>query len=210
MGSRIGALGASVYKPYSLGAVTLVSPRAADEPRVEFNLLSDPRDLARMKLGMRLAYALLRSPPVASCVEEIFPASFSERIRRLNRYSGANWIRAAGGAAVLDLPRRVRRDFVGRVVSPGRPIEAILAQDDDLEDWLRENATGFFHPVGTCRMGAADDREAVVDPAGRVHGIAGLRVVDASLMPTIVRANTNIPTIMIAEKLAAAIAGEAG
>jgi 5-(hydroxymethyl)furfural/furfural oxidase len=52
-------------------------------------------------------------------------------------------------------------------------------------------------------MGRADDRAAVTDPAGRVHGVPGLRVIDASIMPTIPRGNTNIPTIMIAEKLAA-------
>ena len=56
-------------------------------------------------------------------------------------------------------------------------------------------------------MGAADDRDAVVDPAGRVIGVGGLRVADASVMPVVPRGNTNIPTIMVAEKLAAAIAG---
>ena len=54
-------------------------------------------------------------------------------------------------------------------------------------------------------MGADDDRDAVVDSAGRVHGVAGLRVADASVMPTVPRGNTNLPTIMIAEKLAAAM-----
>ncbi len=70
---------------------------------------------------------------------------------------------------------------------------------------VRENVAGTFHPVGTCRMGGADDRGAVTDPAGRVHGIEGLRVIDASIMPTVPRGNTNIPTIMVAEKLADAI-----
>ena len=57
-------------------------------------------------------------------------------------------------------------------------------------------------------MGAADDRDAVTDPSGRVRGIAGLRVIDASIMPTIPRGNTNIPTIMVAEKLAHAMLRE--
>jgi 5-(hydroxymethyl)furfural/furfural oxidase len=56
-------------------------------------------------------------------------------------------------------------------------------------------------------MGRADDPQAVTDPQGRVHGVAGLRVVDASIMPTVPRANTNIPTIMIAEKIAAEMVG---
>jgi 5-(hydroxymethyl)furfural/furfural oxidase len=80
---------------------------------------------------------------------------------------------------------------------------ARLAEDDEaLADHIRDNVAGTFHPVGTCRMGAAEDPNAVTDPAGRVHGVAGLRVVDASIMPTIPRGNTNIPTIMVAEKIA--------
>ena len=70
---------------------------------------------------------------------------------------------------------------------------------------IRDNVAGTFHPVGTCRMGGAGDRDAVVDNAGCVRGVGGLRVVDASIMPTAPRGNTNIPTIMVAEKISAAI-----
>jgi 5-(hydroxymethyl)furfural/furfural oxidase len=70
---------------------------------------------------------------------------------------------------------------------------------------VRRNVAGTFHVCGTCRIGSADDPEAVVDPEGRVYGIAGLRVADASVMPTVPRGNTNLPTIMVAEKLAAAM-----
>ncbi|NJO43913.1 MAG: choline dehydrogenase [Cyanobacteria bacterium RU_5_0] len=90
----------------------------------------------------------------------------------------------------------------------GSPImpERVLESDREIEDYIRSMADGWWHPVGTCRMGT--DLLAVVDPALRVHGIAGLRVVDASVMPTIPRCHTMAPTIMIAEKGADLILGQ--
>lgn len=72
--------------------------------------------------------------------------------------------------------------------------------DADLEAFIRRRAETLYHPVGTCRMGVDD--MAVVDPDLRVHGLEALRVVDASVMPTIIRGHTNSPTIMIAERAA--------
>ncbi len=83
----------------------------------------------------------------------------------------------------------------GREIYPGAGVDG---SDEALERDARRRCELLYHPVGTCRMGS--DEEAVVDPELRVRGVEGLRVIDASVMPTITRGNTNAPTIMIAEK----------
>ena len=82
------------------------------------------------------------------------------------------------------------------------PTEQDLASDDALDAWLLTHATTQHHSSGTCKMGPATDPMAVVDQHGRVHGLEGIRVVDASVMPDVVRANTNATTMMIAERMA--------
>ncbi len=83
------------------------------------------------------------------------------------------------------------------------PESAAAQTPEQIEDFIRANADTIYHPVGTCAMGPDAAAGAVVDARLRVHGVAGLRVVDASIMPTLVGGNTNAPTIMIAEKAAA-------
>jgi 5-(hydroxymethyl)furfural/furfural oxidase len=86
-------------------------------------------------------------------------------------------------------------------VTEDLPLSELLRDNRALEQFIRSKVHGVWHASGTCRMGAADDPEAVVDSHGRVIGVQGLRVVDASVMPWIPRANTNLPTMMIAEKM---------
>ena len=99
------------------------------------------------------------------------------------------------------------KEVTGEEIAPGAQAES----DEELLDWVRKSAETTYHPVGTCKMGS--DPMAVVDSELRVHGIAGLRIADASIMPTLTSGNTNAPSIMIGEKcaemvLAAAAAAE--
>jgi choline dehydrogenase len=87
-------------------------------------------------------------------------------------------------------------DIATDEIAPG----ASMDDDSELLDWVRNNAETTYHPVGTCKMGPETDPMAVVDDQLRVHGIEGLRVADASIMPTLTSGNTNAPSIMIGEK----------
>jgi choline dehydrogenase-like flavoprotein len=91
----------------------------------------------------------------------------------------------------------------GEELEPG----AALQSDEQLREWVRTHAETVYHPIGTCKMGV--DAMAVVDPQLRVRGVTGLRVCDASIMPTLVGGNTNAPTTMIGEKAAAMIRQDA-
>ena len=101
------------------------------------------------------------------------------------------------------LAQKAMKPFLGEELFPGVGIQS----DDAIDAWVRRATETCYHPVGTCKMGKAEEKLAVVDGELRVHGIEGLRVVDASIMPSIVSGNTNAPTIMIAEKAADMIRG---
>ena len=92
--------------------------------------------------------------------------------------------------------------YIKREVIPGPDVSS----DEDLRDHIRNFGYTIYHPAGTCKMG--HDKLAVVDEALRVHGVTGLRVADASIMPTVLSGNTNAGCIMIGEKLASIILDE--
>jgi choline dehydrogenase len=148
----------TLQRPKSVGRVTLRSADPQEQPHIDINLLDDEEDVRRMSDGVRRAWAILNSGPLASITDTILGPT-------------------------------------GEVVSD----DAALAQ------FLHERVNHLVHPVGTCKMGPASDPQSVVDAEGRVHGMDGLRVVDASIMPNLPRANTNLTAIMIGEKIADAM-----
>jgi 5-(hydroxymethyl)furfural/furfural oxidase len=132
-----------------------------------------------------------------------FPLRFGDRIRRLNRLSAGNRLRAFAIGSAFDLCPPAADLVLARLGADPVQLDALLASPRELEAHLRQNIAGVFHPAGTCRMGTADDPAAVTDAEGRVYGVENLRVADASIMPNVIAGNTNIPTIMLAEKIAA-------
>jgi 5-(hydroxymethyl)furfural/furfural oxidase len=107
--------------------------------------------------------------------------------------------------AHLHSPASLSAGTVDDVSHADLTLEDAMHDESRLIEWIRRGVQGDWHACGTCRMGAADDRGAVVDPQGRVYGVENLRIVDASVMPSVPCANTNISTIMIGEKMADAI-----
>ncbi len=192
--------------PSTMGAFARTDPRFAT-PNVQYHI--QPLSLDRF------GEPLHRFPAITASVCNLRPTS-----------RGTVRLKAAAPAAApaitpnylsTDEDRRVAVDAIRltRTIMAAAPLAAFrpqeyrpgagVTEEADLVKAAGELGTTIFHPVGTCRMGPAEEAMAVVDPTLAVHGMAGLRVVDASIMPTITSGNTNSPTVMIAEKAAALI-----
>jgi 5-(hydroxymethyl)furfural/furfural oxidase len=200
LGERVGAVVVSVLKPYSTGRVELASADPARPPTVRFDLRADPRDFERLAGGLRFALELLCDPLVMDTRREIFVPN-DRLVAGLRRRSSWNRFRARAMTKLLD------RDALRALLLARARMEpaALLADDAVLRKLLEQRAGVQYHVCGTCRMGRAGDASAVVDSAGRVQGIAGLRVADASIFPTIPRGYTHFIVLMAAEKMADAV-----
>ncbi|MEC7464291.1 MAG: GMC family oxidoreductase N-terminal domain-containing protein [Pseudomonadota bacterium] len=202
VGARLGSFLMWCNKPYSRGRVLLTSADPSAEPDVDFNLLADRRDYERLAQGVHRMAGYFSHPGMADIAADPFPSSYSERVRRIGAVNTKNRILTNILAAIMDGPGPLRRTAINSLITRGLKLSDILNNERTMEDFVRENVTGCWHPSGTCRMGAASDPAAVTDPAGAVYGVDKLTVCDASLFPCVPRANTNIPTIMCAEKVA--------
>lgn len=158
-----------VNKPSSFGYLKLQNKDARSYPEVDFNLLSDARDVERVKAGLRVIDQLFKHPSLAKYALSLTLSPFAAP--------------QSGGPLLSEL----------------------LKDDAALERYIRVNIGGVWHPSGTAKVGVEDDPLAVVDRHGKVYGVSGLRIADASIMPIVPTANTNLPTLMVAEKIADSI-----
>ncbi|MEE2995734.1 MAG: GMC family oxidoreductase N-terminal domain-containing protein [Pseudomonadota bacterium] len=202
VGLRLGSFLMWCNKPYSRGRVLLSSADSSAEPDVDFNLLSDRRDYDRLSEGVHRMAGYFAHPDMADVATDPFPSSYSERVRRIGAVNAKNRMLTNILAAIMDGPGPLRRAAINGLITMGLTLSDLLGDEKRMEEFIRENVTGCWHPSGTCRMGMEDDPAAVTDPSASVYGVEGLTVCDASLFPCVPRANTNIPTIMCAEKVA--------
>jgi choline dehydrogenase-like flavoprotein len=209
-GTGMGMIAAALYAPFSRGTVKLASRDPAVPPTVAQRLLTDPRDAQRMIIAARFAEALIVDPAVRECYREAYLLPRDPPLRLINGTGVSGAVKAAATSAVLRAPAPLRRAVIDRAIRPGRFVAGANTHAPLAEAEILDASGTMFHPSCTCAMGRADDPNAVVDPACRVYGVAGLRVADASIMPSVVSANTNFPTIMIAERAAEFIRRGAG
>jgi 5-(hydroxymethyl)furfural/furfural oxidase len=208
IGQRLGMMMMWVNRSFSTGEVRLTSAEANASPDIDFNMCSDERDMLRIVGGVKLLAKLRSHPAVQDAVEEVFPISFSDYAYKLAMYSRWNALQTWIGAQAMDASATVRRAMIRAIIADAPTVDDLVNDEEACRDWIRSAVVGHWHASCTCRMGRADDPLAVTDASARVYGVEGLRVADASIMPSVPCANTNLPTIMIGEKVAAMVLNE--
>jgi len=206
VGARLGTVSIRVDHVHSRGTVRLASPDGHVPPAVDFNFFDDERDLLRLADGLRRAARWHTHPAARACALDPFPTSYSGRVRAMSRVTWRNRLLTTLLAGVLDTP--LRRVALQRLVTRGVTLQQLLDDEAAMHAFVRTMAAGTWHASGTCRMGAPDDPLAVTDARGRVRGVPGLSIGDASLFPLLPSGNTNLPTLMVAERIAEAVARE--
>ncbi len=206
VGRRLGALAFWVNKSFSRGEVRLAADPAA-HPDVAMRLLSDERDLVRLRDAFRRAAALGAAIAASGAAGPPQPARMSDRARRYGAHTWRNRLLTGLAGVAIDIAGPYGAALTRTLTYQGPSVADLLANEAELDTYLMESVVGVWHASGTCRMGAHDDPMAVTDAEGRVRGVTNLRVCDASIFPTIPCANINVPVIMTAEKIAAAVRG---
>ncbi len=204
-GPDFALVGSALYAPLSRGSVTLRSADANDNPAINFRFMADPADPPRMVLAARLAERLLREADVAAGYHEAFLLPGALAMKQFNRQGLAGKVLAMAAEAAANSPGILRRNIFSRAFKSGPPVARRGGGREISDGQILSSISPMGHPAGTCAMGRAGDPMSVVDESFRVHGMANLFVADASVMPVIPSANTNLPTIMLAEVAAGRI-----
>ena len=155
--------------------------------------------------GFRQMAVLHGEPTLQAVTSDPFPASYSDKVRQVGLVNKKNKFLTGVMAKLLDGPDLLRRVLIKRLIMEGFTLDDLMQDDEQLEAFVKQAAVGVWHASCSCRMGADGDPMAVTNNNGRVRGVAGLRVVDASIFPVVPCANTNFPTLMAAEKISDAI-----
>lgn len=214
LGRQLAQLMVIMNKTHSKGEVWLNSSKPDGPPRIQARILSDSRDLQRMVSSFHMVCGMLLEEPLSSLVKHVFiantalgkpPDALTMKLLQDNRQAQ---LISTLGALAFDFIPGMHRSLPRK---SGREVGSVRAESAERLAELVRQATGVGgHPMGTCRLGAIGDQDAVVDSQCRVIGIEGLRVMDASIFPTPMTAGTNIPAIMVGEKGAELLLQEHG
>ncbi|MDB5533912.1 MAG: Choline dehydrogenase [Hyphomicrobiales bacterium] len=208
IGARIGLMMMWVNRSFSTGELKLKSADPAVGPDIDFNMCSDPRDMRRLIDGTRMLIKLQAHPAIQAACEEIFPISQSDKARQLAIYSRWNDFQTKVGAAVMETAPFARKAIIKYMIADAPKMSDLVNDDSICAEWISNSVLGHWHVSCTNRMGRRDDPRAVTDSHGRVIGVGGLRVCDASVFPNVPCANTNVPTMMVGERMAARMLDE--
>ncbi|CAG9275174.1 Sorbose dehydrogenase [Paraburkholderia unamae] len=198
-GVNVAMIGAALYSPFSKGAVTLASSDPRANPHIDFRMLDDPRDAPRVVQSARLAESLLCHPEMQASYNEAFLLPAAMAVNQFNRPGLAGTALAIGAQIALNAPGPLRRLAVRLAFKVGQPLARRRGVQRIPDDEILASIAPMGHPVGTCAMGDPSVSSTVVDSDYRVVGLENVFVVDASVMPVIPSANTNLPTLMVAE-----------
>ena len=168
-------------------------------------MLSDSRDLERLKDSVRRMAAIYSMPTLQAATSDPFPASYSDKVRQVGEVNSKNKFLTGVMAKLLDGPDGLRRFLMNKLILEDFTLPQLLEDDEAMESFVRKAAVGVWHASCSCRMGGESDPKAVTNNVGRVKNIDGLRICDASIFPVVPCANTNIPVLMTAEKISDAI-----
>lgn len=192
---HIASLTVQINKTYSTGNVTLDQRDISGAPRVEFDVIRDPRDFERIKKALLFSWQTFTDMGVSEYLNDVFFVGMvNGELKLQNNRSAA--IISRLGSLVLDGPGALRKRILRSV---GATVPDIR-DDAALAEMVRPNATALGHWLGTCRMGSERDPQAVTDSRCRLIGVEGVWVIDASIFPTPMSGGTYLPTIMAAEK----------